>query len=262
MRYRLLGALEVVDQESVITPTAPKQRTVLAMLLINHDRDVSRTTLIDEIWPVNPPTTAMMTLNTYVYQLRKVLAQGPSGDADLVRTKPGGYQVSLDAQCLDLSLFESMVAAGRRDFAAGRFAEANCSLRAALQLCTGPVLSGLDKGPRLAAVAARVEEDALDALALRIEIDLNLGRHRELIGELSALVTRYPANEDFHAKLMVALYRSDRRLVALETYQRLRRSLNHNYGVDPSLRLRRLHQDILADAPRLFAPTDAPVAAS
>jgi DNA-binding SARP family transcriptional activator len=254
MEYALLGALEVIDAGVAVTPTAPKLRSTLAMLLVNHNRVVSRHTLIDEIWPENPPATAMMTLNTYVYQLRKLLARGPSARSDLLSTKPGGYELTIDSAGLDLSVFEQRVAAGRGEFAAGRYAEASCHLREALQLRRGPVLAGLNKGPLLAGIAARIEEDTLDAIALRIEIDMVLGRHRELIGELSALVAQCPMNEDFHAKLIVALYRSDRRSVALETYHRLRRSLSQHFGIDPSPRLKRLHQAILCDAPALLAP--------
>jgi len=98
------------------------------MLIVNHNRTISRTTLIDEIWPEDPPLTAMETLNTYVYQIRKLLARGPSRRSDLVSTKPGGYELLIDPASLDLSLFENAMAVGRREFAAGRLAEASGEL--------------------------------------------------------------------------------------------------------------------------------------
>ncbi len=251
MEYGLLGTLQVLDQGVVVTPTAPKLRSTLAMLIVNHNRTISRTTLIDEIWPEDPPLTAMETLNTYVYQIRKLLARGPSRRSDLVSTKPGGYELLIDPASLDLSLFENAMAVGRREFAAGRLAEASGELRQALALRRGPVLGELEMGPLLDGIANRIEEDILDAIALRIEIDLRMGRHRELIGELCALVAQYPMNEDFHAKLIVAQYRSERRSAALETYQRLREALRQQFGIDPSPRLKRLLQDILSDAPSL-----------
>lgn len=253
MEFGVLGTLRVVDDGVVVTPTASKLRSTLAMLIANHNRTISQTMMIDEIWPENPPATVMETLRTYVYQLRKVLARGPSARCDLVATRPGGYELMIEPDSLDLSVFENAMAQGRREFAAGRLAEASCQLRTALQLRRGPVLGDVGAGPLLGGIAARIEEDLLDAVAMRIEIDLRLGRHRELIGELAGLVTQFPTNEDFHAKLIVAQYRSERRSAALETYQRLRTSLSHEFGIDPSPRLKRLLQDILADAPSLQA---------
>ncbi|MCW3842487.1 AfsR/SARP family transcriptional regulator [Micromonospora yasonensis] len=254
MEYGVLGALEVLDERVPVTPTAPKLQSIFAILLVNHNRTVSRDVMINELWPSRPPATATMTLNTYVCQLRKLLAQGPSRRTDLVRSRPGGYSVTVEPETLDLTVFEEALAAGRRELADGRLAEASCELRRALSLHRGPVLAGLSKGRLLAGIAARLEEDVLDATTLRIEIDLRLGRHRELVGELRALVTRHPTNEDLHAKLMVALYRSERRTVALETYQRLRQSLRNQVGIDPSPGLKRLHQDVLQDAPSLLSP--------
>lgn len=251
MEYGVLGTLQVTDQGVVVAPTARKLRSTLAMLIVNHNRTVSRTLMVDEIWPDDPPLTAMETLNTYVYQIRKLLARGPSGRSDLISTKPGGYELVVDPADVDLCVFEAAMANGRREFASGRLAEASSQLRQALALRRGPVLGELDMGPLLEGIANRIEEDILDAIALRIEIDLRMGRHRELIGELSALVTRHPMNEDFHAKLIVAQYRSDRRSAALESYQRLRDTLSEQFGIDPSPRLKRLLQDILSDAPSL-----------
>ncbi|MGH3646418.1 MAG: AfsR/SARP family transcriptional regulator [Micromonosporaceae bacterium] len=256
MEYRVLGSLEILDEDVPITPTAPKLQSIFAILLVNHNRTISRNAMIDELWPAKPPATATMTLNTYVCQLRKLLARGPSNRTDLVRSRPGGYEVVLAAENLDLTVFESAVAAGRHELAEGRLVEASCQLRRALLLRRGPVLAGVDKGPMLAGIAARIEEDALDATALRIETDLRLGRHRELIGELRALVAQHPLNEDLHAKLILALYRSERRSVALETYQRLRQALRSNVGIDPSPGLKRLHQQLLADSPSLLSPDE------
>lgn len=259
MECRVLGGLEVLDNGFATTPTAPKLRSTLAMLLVHHNRTVSRTTMIDELWPSNPPATAVMSLNTYVYQLRRLLARGPSQWSNVLLTKPGGYEMAIPPESLDLSVFESTVVAGRRDAAAGRLTDASSHLRRALALPRGSVLAGLDKGPLLSGIAARLDEDILDTIALRIEIDLQLGRHRELIGELRGLVAEYPMNEDLYAKLIVALYRSERRWVALDTYQKLRQSLRHQFGMDPSPRLQRLHQDMLTDAPSLLTSTAAGV---
>jgi DNA-binding SARP family transcriptional activator len=261
MKYEILGTLQVLDGDVQVAPSAPKLQSTLAMLVVHHNKLVSRTTLIDDIWPVTPPESAMLTLNSYIYQVRRLLASGPSGHSDVLNTRRGGYELIVPPENIDLSEFENRVASGRSHFAAGRFEDASCQLRSALQLRRGPVLAGVEKGPLLAGIAARIEEDTLDAISLRIEIDLRLGRHRELIGELSGLVSQYPMNEDLYAKLMVSLYRSDRRSVALETYQRLRRSLGDHFGIDPSPRLKRLHQDILSDAPSLLEPASAGVLA-
>ena len=254
MEYRILGALEVLDGDIPITPTAPKILSILAMLLVNHNTLVSRDAMIDEIWPTNPPVTAPMTLNTYVYQLRRLLGVGPSNRTNTLITKTGGYELVIAQDSLDLSVFQATVTAGRREFDAGRLEEASCELRRALQLHRGPALAAVEKGPMLAGIAARIEEDALDALGVRMKIDMLLGRHRELIGELRALIAQNPLNEDLYSILMLALYRSDRRWNALETYLSLRRSLQQQFGIDPSPRLQQLHQAILSDAPSLHVP--------
>lgn len=252
MEYRILGALEVLDGGATVTPTAPKILRTLAMLLVNHNRTVSRSTMIDEIWPVDPPVTAVMTLNTYIYQLRRILGLGSSREAGALLTKPGGYELIIAPESLDLGVFDSAVAMGRCEFAAGQLTEASSQLRSALRLRRGPVLSGLEKGPLLSGITARVEEDTLDATELRVEIDIRLGRHREVIGELRALIAQYGVNEDLYSLLMLALYRSDRRWEALKAYDELRRSLRKQFGIDPSQRLQRLHQNLLSDAPCLL----------
>lgn len=253
MEYRILGALEVLADGMTITPTAPKILSTLAMLLVNHNTTVSRDAIIDEIWPADPPVTAPMTLNTYIYQLRRLIGVGPSSRADTLVTKPGGYELVIAEGSLDLVRFESAVTRGRREFDAGRMEEASCELRQALQLRRGPALAALEKGPILAGMAARIEEDVIEALGMRMKIDLQLGRHRELIGELRALIAQYPLNEDLYLMLMLALYRSDRRWDALKTYLGLCRSLRQQYGIDPSPRLQQLHQAILSDAPSLYS---------
>jgi DNA-binding SARP family transcriptional activator len=253
MEYRILGALEVLDGDTPVTPTAPKILSTLAMLLISRNTTVSREAMVDEIWPENPPVSAIMTLNTYVYHLRRLLGVRPSNETDMLITRPGGYEMVIAEESLDLAQFEATVSAGRRAFDAGRLEEASCELRRALALRRGPTFAALDKGPVLSGVAVRIAEDALDAQGLRMKIDMQLGRHRELIGELRALIAQNPLNEDLYYMLMLALYRSDRRLDSLETYIVLRRSLQQQYGVDPSPRLQKLHQAVLADAPSLHS---------
>ncbi|MEU4926548.1 BTAD domain-containing putative transcriptional regulator [Streptomyces yokosukanensis] len=255
MEFSVLGPVEVRDGIEDLTLAAAKPRRVLATLLLNAGRVVSHATLIEELWDEEPPRLARKTIQTYLYQLRKALASGPCGEArQWLETRPNGYRLLLQPGELDLHAFQQRVALGRSSLADGDHARAAQLLREALGLWRGDALDDVPHGPVLAAEVARLEETRLAALQQRIEADLRLGLHRELVGELQTLTRRHPLREEFSAQLLLAAHRSGLREEALSCYARLRRAVVEHTGLEPSERLQRLHSAVLADAPALNTP--------
>lgn len=256
MDIGLLGALDVRENGVSIAPTAPKPRQVLALLALRADRMVPVPALVEELWAGAPPRSARTTLQTYVLQLREHIAaalrtgSGP-GDAaapsakDVLTTLPGGYLLASGGGGSDIREFERLRELGCRAMDDEDFAGASRTLRQALDLWTGPPFADVHTGAHLAMEARRLEESRLCALDQRIEADLRLGRHCELLAELTVLTSRYRSHENLHAQFMLALYRSGRRGEALHVYQRLRTLLVRELGLEPSARLRRLQQSIL-----------------
>ncbi|GGY05429.1 AfsR/SARP family transcriptional regulator [Streptomyces hiroshimensis] len=245
MRFRVLGPVRMSPR----TPSATKPRAVLATLLVQFNSVVSTHTLIDELWSSDPPRTAATTLQVYVSQLRKALL-AHSAEQPLV-TSPPGYLIRVAPHELDLVAFEELRAQGREAFARDRYEEASPLLASALELWTGPALSGVPHGPVLESSAIRLDELRTEVLEQRIAADLKLGRHQELIGELLALAHEHPLRETLHCQLMVALYRSGRQSDALQAFQRARRALVEELGVEPGAELTRLQQRVLASDPSL-----------
>ncbi|MEV7978780.1 AfsR/SARP family transcriptional regulator [Streptomyces sp. NPDC086519] len=256
MDIGLLGALNVTENGVSIAPTAPKPRQVLALLALRADQVVSVPTLIEELWAGTPPRSARTTLQTYVLQLRELIATalrrgtgpGPADTRsakDVLATLPGGYLLAAQGGGSDIREFERLSEQGCRAMDDGNFAGASDALRQALDLWSGPPFADVPTGAHLGMEARRLEESRLCALDLRVEADLRLGRHRELLPELTVLTSRYPSHENLHAQFMLALYRSGRRGEALLVYQRLRTLLVRDLGLEPSARLRRLQQSIL-----------------
>lgn len=263
MQVHILGPLQVIRGTTVATPSAPKLRRVLALFAVNAGTEVRTDQIIEELWEDRPPVSAMTTLQTYVYQLRKLLQLGAEADAGdtgrpqlpALRTSPGGYVLALAPSALDCREFEHLAERGRAQLDAGRREEAAETLRAALQLWRGPALSDVGVGPVLQASAVRLEEIRKSALEQRIEAELALGRHHELISELTGIVSRQPTHEGFQAKLILALYRTGRRSDALQVYQRARTALADELGLAPSPELERLHRAVLVADTVLDAPT-------
>lgn len=265
LRIGVLGPLEIRAQGEDRTPTAPMARRALAVLLLNANRLVSTSALIEELWESDPPRLARKTVQTYVYQMRKAL-RCPVDPSDRVQTGPGGYRIHLRPGEVDLWEFEHQVARARTALSEGDPRTAAALLRQALALWRGDPFAGLETGPLLAAQIAQIADSRLGALELRITADLQLGRHRGLVGELQQLTADHPFNEEFAAQLMLAAHRSGQRATALDAFARLRRRLVDELGIEPSERLQKLQQDVLNEAlpqPATVpaAPAPAPVAA-
>ncbi|MEV6085758.1 AfsR/SARP family transcriptional regulator [Streptomyces parvulus] len=258
MDIDVLGALSVRENGLSVTPTAPKPRQVLALLALQADQVVPVRTLIDELWGERPPRSARTTLQTYVLQLRELIStalrQDPENTGgrtakDVLVTLPGGYLLNTSDGSSDVREFERLAGLGYRAMDADDFAGAARHLRDALGLWTGGALADVQTGAQLEIETRRLEETRLCALDQRIEADLRLGRHRELLGELTVLVSRHRTHENLHGQLMLALHRSGRRSEALDVYQRLRNALVRELGLEPSAGLRRMQRSILMSGP-------------
>jgi len=254
MEFGLLGPLSVIDRGSDKTPTAPKQRQMLAVLLLNANHVVSMEQFVYELWERNPPSSAIAALYTYIMQLRRTMGGRPVDDdtpsGRLIR-RSRGYQLEVLPGELDLDVFEDRVRAARNALARNENESAAQQLRAALGMWRAQLLVDVTTGPVLNAAIAVIERRRLDAIGQRISADLHLGRHHELIGELSALVYHHATNEDLAAQLMLALYRSGRQADALAAFHVLRRALSEDLGAAPTQRMHQLYMDILSAHPRL-----------
>ncbi|MFG2622109.1 BTAD domain-containing putative transcriptional regulator [Streptomyces sp. NPDC048507] len=267
MDIDVLGALAVRENGVSITPTAAKPRQVLALLALHADQVVPVAALIEELWGEKPPRSARTTLQTYVLQLRGLIAAAlEGGDAeeggavrtakDVLVTLPGGYMLSSAGGTSDVRAFDRLAGMGYRAMDAGDFPGAARLLREALALWSGPAFADVDGGVQLDMETRRLEETRLCALDQRIEADLRLGRHRELLAELTVLASRYRIHENLHGQFMLALHRSGRRGEALSVYQRLRATLVRELGIEPSSALRSLQRSILMSGPE--NPAESP----
>jgi DNA-binding SARP family transcriptional activator len=259
VKVRILGPLHAETGGVPVVPTAAKTRQILALLALHPGQPVPVTTLLEEMWGRTPPRSAHTTLQTYILRLRRMLAAalgGPDGPArarEVLATGHGGYLLHIAEEDVDALAYQRMAQAGHAAFADGDSELAARLLRGALALWRGPALVDVRAGAALRIQAARLEESRLLATERRVDAELRLGRHSELLAELVELTQRHPTNERLHAQAMVAFYRSGRRSSALELYRGLRRRLIEELGLEPSVQLRRLHQAVLSTDPRLDA---------
>ena len=251
MEFRILGPLEVLSDGRTLDLGGQKQRALLAMLLVEANRVVSNGRLIDALWEDEPPGTAQKALQVYVSQLRKVLSR------DVLVTQAPGYALHVGSGELDAARFEALVGEARE----AEPATAAAKLRDALVLWRGPALADFAYDRFARPEIVRLEELRLAALEERIEADLALGRHAQLVGEVEARVSEHPLRERLRGQLMLSLYRSGRQAEALEAYQAARRTLVEELGIEPSRALQDLERAILNQDPALdVAPRAAPEA--
>src|ERR671930_32748 len=244
-KFRLLGPLEVTVDGEPVALGGQKQRALLATLLLEPNRIVSGDRLIDAVWGEIPPETARNTVQVYISQLRKRLPAGA------LETVPPGYRLVVDSATIDLFEFVRLCEEGRSELASGDAATATETLRAALGLWRGPALADLASVPFAQTEILRLEELRTAAYEDRIDADLALGRHDQLVPELEVLVAEHPLRERLRSQLMLALYRAGRQAYALSSYQRARTTLVAQLGIEPGDALRRLERSILAHDPSL-----------
>jgi DNA-binding SARP family transcriptional activator len=247
--YHVLGPLAVRDGSADRTPRGPKIGKVLALLLLRAGEVVSVRTLAEELWDERPPRTAVTTIRTHVYHLRKALDATEDG-AGALRTEPTGYRFSRLPGLFDADHFVRATEQGHVLLRRDAPSEAATVLRTALGMWRGNALAGIDPGPVLTRHVEHLEELRVRALELRIEADLAMGRHRQLVPELRGLVAAHPLNEWFHARLIDALHRSGRRSDALQAYGAVRGLLDRELGLEPSADLQRMQQAVLTSGRR------------
>lgn len=268
VRFSVLGPVRAWRGEQELDLGSPQQRAVLAALLLRRGRSVALAELLDAVWGEERPTAAVSVLRTYVSRLRKVLEPGrePAGTPRVVVSVGDGYLVRLPVAGLDLAVFEQRVTKARRLRAAGELSAAAELLRAALGEWHGAALTGLP-GPLAESEGSRLDEERLATLETWLDIEVERGRHGEVIAELISLTGRYPLREQLCRLLMLALYRSGRQAEALAAYRGTRSTLVAELGIEPGAPLQELHDRILAaDAtlgvgpPRQSAPPAGPPA--
>ncbi|MGX7828486.1 AfsR/SARP family transcriptional regulator [Actinokineospora sp. 24-640] len=248
LEIKILGPLDVRHCGVAIVPSAAKPRIILALLAVHAKTVVPVDALVAELWGKEVPRSAKPVVQTYIMHLRKLVDSVLPGAAvgkKLVATRPGGYMLDADEASVDMWNFDQRAAAGHRAREAGELTEASQHFAEALSLWQGRPLLDIQTGESLSFQVKRLEEAWLNVLDRKIEVDLRLGRHHELLGELTALVARHPTHEGLCAHLMLALYRSGRRPEALEVYRRLHARMVDEQALEPSPALRRLHRSML-----------------
>ena len=250
--YRLLGPLEVAVNGHAVDVGGLKQRALLAILLLHANQPVHRDVLIDQLWAEHPPAGAEHAVEVYIWRLRKALE--PAAGSQGVLTRPGAYLLRAAEEQVDVARFERLAEAGRRALAAEDPGRAAADLGEALALWRGPLLADFRSEPFAQAEIARLEELRAGVVEDRIEADLALGRHAAVVSELEALVAVQTLRERLHQQLMIALYRCGRQADALAVYQKARRMLVADLGIEPGEPLRRLERAILEQDPSLEPP--------
>jgi len=256
LAFHILGPLQVTHAAAPVAIGGPRERVLLAALLVEHGRVVSVDRLAQALWGDHPPATARHQVAIGVSRLRKAFGTAGAG-REVIATVAPGYLVAggwLDARC-----FEERARRAHDALAAGDREEAAAALRAGLSLWRGPALSGIDR-PFAEIEAARLEERRLLVTEEHMGLELDLGRHEELIGDLLALVRAHPLRERLRGLLMLALQRAGRRAEALAVYQDGRRLLVETLGIEPGPQLCAVHQALLRDEPprRRGAPAARP----
>lgn len=243
MQFRLLGRLELDSREGAVLLPGALSRAIVGRLLLAEGATVRRDTLIDELWQDREAKDPVNALQVQVAKTRAVLAA--HGEEGRLLFGHGGYRLQLEPDDeRDVALFDSAVARGRAQLAAGRHLEALHAFRQGVSLWRGSALEDLE-GPAFDAERARLEELRLSALEDSASAALELGRAEELVPELKALVSRSPLREGLRGRLMLALYRAGRVAEALEAYEEGRRFLKAEIGTVPSVELRSLHASMV-----------------
>ncbi|HEU5269398.1 MAG TPA: BTAD domain-containing putative transcriptional regulator [Jatrophihabitans sp.] len=252
LRFEVLGPLRVLRGDSPLPLGPVQRRVVLAVLLLQRNRPIGRQQMIDAVWGKAQPSHAVNLVQRHVSGLRMMLEPQRSArsSSDLLSWTGSGYQFKAPPGSLDLEVFENRLATARTARAGGDLAKAARELHAALQLWRGPVCDGLSC-PLLDTQRERLTERHISALEDRIDLDLNLGNHQEVVGELRSLIAEHPLRERLRGLLMSALYRSGRQADALAAYQDARKHLREELGVEPAVALQRLQRQILAADPGL-----------
>lgn len=239
MELRLLGPVQALDAGEAVRLGGPRQVALLALLAAHGPVAVTRDALIEQLWDGAPPRSAANAVQVYVSQLRQVLGRSA------IRTEGSGYRLALDRATVDCWHFVDLLDRGTRELADGDLAGAAASLHACLDLWQGTPFDGLADVDALGREAERLEQLRLTALERRLEADLAIGRHAEVVTELESLVVTHPLREHLWALLMRALYGAGRQADSLDAFRRCRDVLVEELGIEPGPELRELEQAVL-----------------
>jgi len=255
IEFRVLGPVEVARNGSMVSIGGPRQRALLALLLVNRERTIAADELVEELWAGEPPDGALTTIRSYVSRLRAALGE----EAPITGTS-AGYAISFDPARLDAAVFERLVGAGDDATRTGNVASARDHYGQALAHWRGRPFADLSDDGLLRIEADRLEERRLHALEERLSAEIELGEAARVVDELEGMVRRHPYRERLWRLLMLALYLSGRQAEALEAYQRARTMLDEQLGLDPSAELVELEGQILRQEvplPRSLARSDS-----
>jgi DNA-binding SARP family transcriptional activator len=263
MEFRILGPVQIHDARTDVSvvPMGAKQRALLGALVVKAGQAVPMERLVDELWAEHPPARAANALQAHVARLRRLLPVPASGPGEprpaWLVTGPTGYTLRPGRALTDAQRFYGLIAEGRA-LAGTDPARAVDVLRRSLALWRGPALEGSGRGTICSAEASRLEESRLVALETLYDTCLQAGRAQEITGELEELTTSHPLRERFYELLMTALHRCGRQAEALSTYERARRRLAHDLGIEPGPALRGRMEAILHHRLAGAASVDGP----
>lgn len=259
LRFTVLGPFQAWRGADPVQLGSPQQRAVLALLLLRQGRPASVDELVDAVWDEDPPMGAVSVLRTYISRLRAVLEPGRAKNRPpvVLVSVAGGYAVHVSDGALDLTVFESRLHEARALRDQGSHRAARDLLRSALDAWNGAPLAGVP-GAVAEAERARLTELRLAATEVRVELDVELGGHSDVVPELIALAAAHPLRERLRLLLMLSLYRCDRQAEALAVYHDTRRILIAELGIEPGPAVRDLHRQLLAADPSLAAPRTTP----
>jgi SARP family transcriptional regulator, regulator of embCAB operon len=247
--FGVLGPLQICVDGAPVPLGTPKQRAVLAMLLINRNRPVATDALIDAAWEQFPPPDPRASLHSYVSNLRKLLGSIDVDSRTALASAPPGYRLAVPESHCDIGRFALGKTTGVHAAAAGKFEQASEALSAALAEWRGPVLEDLRDFQFVDAFAAALIEDKMLAHTARAEAEIACGRSYAVIGELESLTAAQPYREPLWAQLITAYYVAERQSDALDAYRRLKRTLADDLGIDPGPRLQTLYERVLRQQP-------------
>jgi DNA-binding SARP family transcriptional activator len=243
--FGVLGPLQVSVDGQPMPLGTPKQRAVLALLLINRNRPVPRDSIIDAIWKDSAQADAVHNLHVYVASLRKIFGTAGVDPRTVLASARPGYRLSLPDSSSDIGRFATEKAAGVQAAAAGRFRQASDRLSVALAQWRGPVLDELHEFRFVEPFATALVEDKVVTHVVRAEAEIACGRGDSVISELEELVVEHPYREPLWTQLITAYYVAERQTDALDAYRRLRSTLSDELGIEPGPTLRTLQQRIL-----------------
>ncbi|UJW29722.1 transcriptional regulator [Saccharothrix sp. AJ9571] len=251
LRFGVLGPLEARAGDQTVPISSARHRVVLASLLLRANREVPLRTLVRHAWGDQPPDEVVPALRVYVMRLRRSL-----GEPGLIRTTSSGYLIEVDSEELDLLRFRGLAERAKAARTAGELDRAADLLDRALAEWRGPALADVPSESLQQVEVPLLLEDRLRAAAERVDLNLQRGRHHEVIGELRHLTGEYPLREQFWAQLMLALYRSNRQADALAAYREVRCRLAEEVGVDPGAEVRAVYRAVVGESPQ---PVAAPL---